>query len=158
MPLFCPSCPLSRGSSHVVAVLTDWCQICLLMISSNTHCQLQCIPWLGLVLFQLVWWTPLFRQQSLLIILSHIVGHSSKLCWKNNMNSLLRAKLGEQVSLAIRLLYLAVGIFSFFNACWMKLVMKTNICCTTSPAFLSLVLRLFTQICTRSRFSVRVLV
>ena len=32
------------------------------------------------------------------------------------MNSLLRAKLGEQVSLAIRLLYLGVGIFPFFNA------------------------------------------
>ena len=82
MPLFCASCPLSRESSHVVAILTDWCQICLLLISSNTHCQLQCIPWLGLVLFQLGWWTPLFRQQSLLVILSHIVGHSSKLCWK----------------------------------------------------------------------------
>ena len=64
MPLFCPSCPLSRESSHVVAFLTDWCQICLLLISSNTHCQRQCIPWLGLVLSQIGWWTPLFRQQS----------------------------------------------------------------------------------------------
>ena len=34
---------------------------------------------------------------------------------RNIMNSLLRAKLGEQVYLAIRLLYLAVGIFPFFN-------------------------------------------
>ena len=116
------------------------------------HCQLQCIPWLGLVLFQIGWWTPLFRQQSLLVISSHIVGHSSKFCWKNNVNSLLRAKLGEQVSLVIRLLYLAAGIFPFFNACWTKLVMRTNICCATFSAFLSLVLRLcvwriVTQIC-----------
>ena len=59
-----------------------------------------------------------FGSKSLLVILSHIVGHSSKLCWKNNVNSLLRAKLGEQVSLVIRLLYLAAGIFPFFNACW----------------------------------------
>ena len=34
---------------------------------------------------------------------------------KNIMNFLLRAKLGGQVSLAIRLLYLGVGIFPFFN-------------------------------------------
>ena len=52
---------------------------------------------------------------SLLVILSHIVGHSSKLCWKNKMNSLLRAKLGEQVSLVIRLLYLAVWDFPLFQ-------------------------------------------
>ena len=43
------------------------------------------------------------------------------------MNSLLRAKLGEQVYLVIRLLYLAAGIFLFFNACWTKLVMRANI-------------------------------
>ena len=67
------------------------------MISSHTHCRLQCIPWLGPVLFQLVWWTPLLRQQSLLIIWSHIVGHFSKLCCGNIVDSLLRAKLGEQV-------------------------------------------------------------
>ena len=99
MPLFCPSCPLSRESSHVVAFLTDWCQICLLLISSNTHCQLQCIPWLGLLLSLIGRWTPLFQQQSLLVILSHIVGHSSRLSWKNNVNSLLRAKL-ERASLS----------------------------------------------------------
>ena len=77
------------------------------------------------------------------------------------MNSLLRAKLGEQVSLVIRLLYLAVAIFPFFNVCWTKLVMKTNICCTTSPAFLSLVLRLFLAYChpnLYTQISVRVLV
>ena len=78
--LFCPSCPLSRESSHVVAVLTGWSQICHLLFSSNTHCRLQCIPWLGPVLFQLVWWTELLRKQSLLIIWSHTVGHFSKLC------------------------------------------------------------------------------
>ena len=33
-------------------------------------------------LSQIGWWTPLFRQQSLLVILSHIVGHSSRLSWK----------------------------------------------------------------------------
>ena len=46
------------------------------------------------------------------------------------MNSLLRAKLGNQVSLVILLLYLAAGIFLSFNACWTKLVMRTNICCS----------------------------
>ena len=63
--LFCPSCPLSRESSHVVAFLTDWCQICLLLISSNMHCQLQCIPWLGLVLSQIGWWTPIVSAAKL---------------------------------------------------------------------------------------------
>ena len=58
------------------------------------------------------------------------------------MNSLLRAKLGEQVSLVIHWLYLAAGIFHSFNACWTKLATRTNTCCTTSPASLSPVLRL----------------
>ena len=56
-------------------------------------------------------------------------------------------KTGEQVSLVFRLLYLAAGFFPFFKACWTKLVMRTNICCTTFPAFLSLVLRLFPVFC-----------
>ena len=63
------------------------------------------------------------------------------------MNSLLRAKLEEQVSLAICLRYLAVGTFLFFSACWTKLATRTNTCCTTSPASLSPVLRLFLAYC-----------
>ena len=66
---------------------------------------------------------------------------------KNIMNFLLRAKLGGQVFLAIRLLYLGVGIFPFFNVWWTKLATRTNTCCTTFPVFLSLVLRLFLAYC-----------
>ena len=77
-----------------------------------------------------------------------LVAHRWKLfeiVLKNNMNFLLRAKLGGQVSLAICLRYLAVGtfLFFFFSACWTKLATRTNTCCTTSPASLSPVLRLF---------------
>ena len=39
LPLLCPSCPLSRESSHVVAVLTGWSLTCHLLISSNTRCR-----------------------------------------------------------------------------------------------------------------------
>ena len=35
LPLFCPSCPLSRESSHVVAVLTGWSLTCRLLFSLN---------------------------------------------------------------------------------------------------------------------------
>ena len=94
-----------------------------------------------------------------------LVAHRWKLfetVLKNIMNFLLRAKLGGQVSLAICFRYLAVGTFLFFSACWTKLATRTNTCCTTSPASLSPVLRLFwrtvTQICARNRFFVRVLV
>ena len=145
--LFCPSCPLSRENSHVVAFLTDWCQICLLLISSNTHCQLQCIPWLGLVLFQIGWWTPLFRQRSLLEILSHIVGHSSKLCWKNNVNSLLRAKLGEQVSLVIPLALFGSWDFHLFQRLLDEAGYEDKHLLHDISCLLSLVLRLFPAYC-----------
>ena len=39
LPLLCPSCPLSRESSQVVAVLTGWSLTCHLLISSNTRCR-----------------------------------------------------------------------------------------------------------------------
>ena len=39
LPLLCPSCPLSRESSHVVAVLTGWSLTCHLLISSDTRCR-----------------------------------------------------------------------------------------------------------------------
>ena len=40
----------SGKSSHVVAVLTGWSLTCHLLISLNTRCLLQCIPWPSLVL------------------------------------------------------------------------------------------------------------
>ena len=118
---------------------------------------------------------PMARPCPLLTRLVDTIGSAAKLAdnlvshrWslfqivlENNMNSLLRANLGEQVSLAIRLLYLAVGIFPFLNVCWTKLVMKTNICCTTSLAFhwsCACFWRIVTQICERNSVSVRVLV
>ena len=98
----CPSCPLSRESTHVVAVLTGWSLTCHLLFETVL---------------------------------------------KNIMNFLLRAKLGGQVSLAICLRYVEVGTFLFFSACWTKLATRTNTCCTTSPASLSSVLRLFLAYC-----------
>ena len=157
MLLFCPSCPLSRESSHVVAVLTGWSQICHLMFSSNTHCRLQCIPWLGTVLFQLVWWTPLLRQQSLLIIWSHNVGHFNKNCAE--VHHVLSA---SHVSLAIRLLYLGVGIFPFFQRLMDEAGYEDKHFLHGFPAFFSSVLRLFLAYChpnlCHNRFSVQILV
>ena len=79
------------------------------------------------------------------------------------MNSLLRAKLGEQVSLVIRLLYLAVGIFPFFQrlldeAGYEDKHLLHDISCLPLTGLAPVSGVLSTQICTRNRFSVRVLV
>ena len=118
------------------------------MISSNTHCQLQCTPWLGPC--------PLpTRLVDTIVSAAKLAGNLVAHRWSlfqivlEKQHELSAARKTWRASLSgdSLALFWQLGFSPFFNVCWMKLVMKTNICCTTSPAFLSLVLRLFLAYC-----------
>ena len=86
------------------------------MISSNTHCQLQCIPWLGPC--------PLpTRLVDTIVSAAKLAGNLVAHRWslfqivleKQHELTAARKNLESKSSLVIRLLYLAVGIFLFFQ-------------------------------------------
>ena len=134
-------------SSHVVAVLTDWCQnlppddFIKHALSVTVHPMARPCPLPTRLVDTIV---------SAAKLADNLVAHRWSLFQivLEKQHELSAARKTWRASLSgDSLFYLAVGIFPFFNVCWTKLVMRTNICCTTSPAFLSLVLRLFLAYC-----------
>ena len=146
--LFCPSCPLSWESSHVVAVLyrlvpdlppADFIKHAL---SVTVHPMAQTCPLPSRLVNTIV---------SAAKLAEDLVAHRWKLfeivLKKHHELSAARKAWRASLSLAICLRYLTVGTFLLFSACWTKLATRTNTCCTTSPASFSPVLRLFLAYC-----------